>query len=427
MKTKLLLTSALIAGFASSAFAHPHPTVTLGGHLDTQLGYADQDTTFDTDTPGVAGGNKLHKFSLVNDTKVHVKVDGKANNGLKYGGKIVINADTSNNKTNHFSGDGTTSASSFSNSVGYYTMAYIESARMGRGEAGTYTGAARALKVGADTIAQATGGIAGDSRFWWNPQIRDGGIGTGRSAINSFVVHPAMPSDYDTGGEDKAAKISYFSPNFKGFSFGVSYIPDTEQHGTVAMHHIVNKDVVTNGAATLDKDFFRGGYKDVFSGGIHYAGKVQKLNVKAALLGETGDAKNAASAVRHDLSAWEAGLSVGYMGWTVAGSYGDWGKSGAVKANAGQKKAQYWTLGAAYEYGAWGASVTYLDSKLGNGAAAGDRKNEFSNLSVGIDYRMAPGFMPYVEASFFDMDEKLASGSQSNSGSIWLAGTRLTF
>lgn len=416
---KLLLTSALVVGFASSALAHTHPTVTLGGMLDTQLGYADQKTTYDTITPGVAAGAKLHKHALVNDTKLHVKVDGHAKNGLKYGGLVMINADTTNNKTNHAAG---ATGSTFSNSVGYYTMAYVQSG-MGRLEAGTYTGAADALKVNAGTIAQATGGIDGDARYWWNPKMN-----AARSVINSFVITPNLPSNYDTGGEDKAAKFTYYSPMWKGFKVGVSYTPDTEQHGTVSHHHIVTKDVVANSTnAVLATDFFRGGYTDVFSGGVHYEGKMKKLNVKAALIGETGDAKNAVAATRHDLSAWEAGLSLNWMGWTVAGSYGDWDNSGAVKANLGNKKAHYWTLGGAYEYGAWGWSATYLDSRLGNGAAAGDRKNEFTNLSVGIDYKMAPGFMPYVEASFFDMDEKLAAGSLSNSGTVVLAGTKLQF
>lgn len=441
MYKKLLLTSALVAGFASNALAHPHgPTVTLGGHIDTQAGYRDQKTNYDTTTIA-AGGAKVHEFALVNDTKLHVKVDGK-HKGMKYGGMVVLNTDTSNNKTNH------AGTSSFSNAVGYTTMGYVETS-MGRMEAGTHTGAAESMKLNASSVAHATGGVDGDWRWWVNPLIQGAGTApspTGGAVYANFVTTPNLPSNFDTGGEDRAAKFTFYTNMWNGFKAGVSYIPDTEQHGTVSHSHIVTDSAVANTADAWK----RGGYKDVFSGGLHYHFKAKGMKVALAALGETGSAKNAGTVAaanggaatgvtdkREDLAAYELGAKVHYNNFTVAGSYGDWGKSGAYKTVAsgattvtGKADAHYWNVGASYEQGPWGVSVGYFESEQGNSDSATGRasRSELQTVSVGVDYKLAPGFMPYAEATFFDMDEKRATGTNGkNSGAVVLAGTKLVF
>jgi hypothetical protein len=60
------------------------------------------------------------------------------------------------------------------------------------------------------------------------------------------------------------------------------------------------------------------------------------------------------------------------------------------------------------------------------GSAAGAPKAQFTNLSFGVDYRVAPGFMPYAEVSAFKLDTK-TPGALKNSGNIILAGTKLYF
>jgi len=48
---KVLLTSALVVGFASSALAGVDLTVKLGGHHDTQLGFRSQKSAFKVEDP----------------------------------------------------------------------------------------------------------------------------------------------------------------------------------------------------------------------------------------------------------------------------------------------------------------------------------------------------------------------------------------
>jgi predicted porin len=161
----------------------------------------------------------------------------------------------------------------------------------------------------------------------------------------------------------------------------------------------------------------------VWDAGINYQGQYGGLGVDAAITGEVGSEDYANTVARDDLEAYTAGLNLSYAGFKVGGSYGkvdEWGQ-----AKTQNSEASYWTLGAAYEYGPFGTSVTYLDSTVDNGTVVG-KDNEFTNLSLGADYQLAPGLVPYVEISFFDTDDNDAA-TKDNDGSVFLVGTELSF
>ena len=103
-----------------------------------------------------------------------------------------------------------------------------------------------------------------------------------------------------------------------------------------------------------------------------------------------------------------------FRGLSFAGSYADWDDSDQLVGAADDSN--FWTLGASYEQGPAGISITYMDSEFAN--------NDFNNLVVGADYQLAPGMVPYIEVNFFDLDP---SGSASNDGTVLLVGTELTF
>ncbi len=431
-------------------------TVTLGGELDTQVGYRKQKHTYDTVQPGPgvvpipANVDKLHKFAIVNDTRIHVKAEGHAH-GFKYGGKIVLNSDTSDNKFgwNPYA-DG--SEAGANNKVGFETKVWVRN-QWGHLEAGSTTGAYQALRVNAANFARATGGIDGDSQYWWNPLLLNtGATGAGPSVWvpEAFVINPNLPSNYVHGLDANAAKISYFTPSFYGFKLGVSYVPDSEQRGTVSK----TQSVFRNRALTPSLT----GYKNVWEGGIRYKGQFDKIGIRASLMGNAGDAKDYVSTgatgrvSRDDLMAWEAGLALSYMGFTLAGSYADLDDSGTPKTLAdgttaltGKDDANFWNIGLSYEHHAFGASVNYMESRRAptvvrngnigtlNAIRIADSSNKFSNLSFGVDYKLAPGFMPYAEVSRFSMKEGRSHAGAAtlprykNSGFVVLAGTKLHF
>lgn len=376
MKKILLGTTTLVGAaalFAGAAFAET-PKVTIGGTANFQAGFVgeDQDTN-------------LRSGAFRNETELNVKVDGKSDAGLGYGAQIDLmvsgNADQDNNTDaiNH-------------------SWVYLDG-NWGRFEGGTTYGVTSTMKVDASSIAHATGGIDGDWKYFYT------------ATSGRIIATPDLYLDYGTqsgaqfGNESQEAtnKVNYYTPRFAGFQAGVSYLFDTTggDRGIV-----LSRQNNTSSEA-----------ENVILGGINYQNKFGNVGVSAAVTGEWG---NAEVATQNDLRTWNAGARFDYMGFSLAGSYGSYGDSLQTKTTAGDS-AHYWTLGGAYEYGAFGASVTYLNSRVDLGTT----QNDFDNLSVGVDYKLAPGLTPYAEVSFVDVDP--TSTSNDNKGQVVIVGSQLSF
>ncbi|MCD6035658.1 MAG: outer membrane protein (porin) [Rickettsiales bacterium] len=365
---KLLATTALasVAMIAAPAFAGP--TVTVGGTSNFQAGVTDQGA------PQGATTNRETKFR--NKNEVRVNAEGKADSGLIYGATIELEADvTANDEAGGLNAD--------------RTFIYVQG-DFGRVEMGSNTDAASALKVDASTLARATGGIDGDfAHFITLPAVAiirsdlptAHGIGTGRDVV------------------ENASKITYYSPRFSGVQLGLSYTPDQGDRGTATGF---------SGDAGSDQE-------NVFNTGVNYTGQFNELGLAASATYERGDNEGGVAG-GEDLEAFALGANLSYRGLSVGGSWGDWQDSPIATTNAGND-GSYWTAGVAYEQGPAGVSVTYLDSEFAS--------TDFNNISVGADYQLAPGFVPYVEVSFFDLDAA-GAGSDTN-GNVVIAGTQLTF
>jgi outer membrane protein OmpU len=385
MKKILFATSALVgaAAFASSALAggthaaEPAKanagalTVMVGGQIDFQASAADQDL--------VTANENDNRFA--NDTEIHVQASGSTEN-FDYGAVVELNADISDDADS----DGGNADKAF---------IFVENDGFGRVELGGNSGASQTLEVDASNIARATGGIDGDFDRYVNT-----GAGT------SYNLYPNLPvANDDVDGTD-AQKITYYTPRFSGVQFGASYTPDTNAGSTTAV-------------SSFDND---AGYSDVFAVGLNYEGQInENAGIEAAITGEFGDAELDTTTAREDLSAYQAGIAANFSGFSVAGSYGDLGESGVVSTATGVDQT-FWTLGTAYENGPFGVSATYLDSTNEISGVSYDA----TNLVLGADYQLAPGFVPYVEASFFDLDRS-ATTNNDNSGNVILVGSELTF
>ncbi len=405
MKKILLGTTALIGAvtlFAGAASAE-NPKVTVGGFADFQAGWVSGDDL--TDTPGVAGDNQ-RDYGFRNDTEVTVHVDGKTDQGLGYGAVIDLEADVGNPANN--SGFG--GVSSDADNQGFNasrTYVYLDGG-WGRFELGSAEGADYTMKVDAANIARATGGIDGDWHYFANFTA---------TAATPYVFDPRLPASHGSllvAGDESTIndnKITYYSPRFSGFQVGVSYAPDLTDRG----------QVVTR----TDEDGASAG--DIISAGINYEGQFNEVTLAAAVTGQWGDGDTdtaAAGTGAEDIRAWNAGLQLGFAGFSVAGSYGDWDDSLSTGVAGTADESNYWTLGAAYDFGPFGVSATYFDSETDLfGAGAGT--DEFNNLSIGADYKLAEGLTPYVEVSFYDMDAPGAAAD--NDGTVVLVGTELAF
>ncbi len=372
MKKILLGTTGLVgAALIASAASAETPKVTLGGFSDFQAGWNDS-----TPVGGTDDG-----LSFRNDNTITVRVDGKTDGGLGYGAVIDIEADQSDDVNN----EGSNASRTFT---------YLEG-QFGRAEMGGNKSAASTMRIDASTLAVATGGINGDWVNFVNPSV-------GSAATAGFITTSKLQAEHGdatfSGDEStyNATKLTYYTPRYAGFQAGVSYTPQLDGRGQ------------TTGLATdTFSDTWEAGlgYETQFSGGT-------KLALSATYL--TADSDTAAV---EDLEGWNAGALLGIWGFNFAGSYGQW-LDGAVGVAADE--GDYWTAGVGYDLGAFGLSATYIDSTLE--VAAGD--NDFNNLVLGADYKLAPGLTPYAEVSLFEFD---TAGAANNSGTQVIVGTQLAF
>jgi len=388
MNKLLLGTTALVGvAFAAQAALAETPKVTVGGFSEFQAGIMSDDQD---------ANRRNHAFR--SDNEISFKVDGKSDAGLGYGAEIWLEADV----TNDADTQGTNASKTF---------LYVEGT-WGRFEGGSNLGVDQTLKIDAASIARATGGIDGDWIYFAN-----------NTTPNIFVAKPDLPLNYGytasgvTGGlgdesQENLNKITYYTPRWNGFQAGLSYIPSDQERGQT-----------TTSATRVDNTAAVGGVsqaENIWVGGINYMGQWDQVSFGLAATGEFGDAE---ASGYEDLSAWTLGAKLGYMGFSLAGSYGDWGDS--LRLNTSNiDDTQYWTLGAAYEYGPYGISLTYLSSEYG---VTSTTDNEFTSWSLGADYKLAPGLTPYVEFTAYDQDAVGTGIANDNEGHVFLIGSSLNF
>ncbi len=390
MKKILLGTTALLgaATLANAALANT-PKITVGGFADFQAGYVDQDNDQGRD------------YSFRSDTEISFKVAGKSDAGLGYGAEIWLEADTSRDADDQ----------GFNASK---TFLYMDG-MWGRVEMGSNVGADATMKIDASSIARATGGIDGDFYYFLNSSFATGG-GVPVTGVR-FIAKPDLPVNYGFGpfGNEQIEnvnKLTYYTPRWAGFQAGISYAVDTNNgNGNTDIGFSRGQNVSLNDGNDRDAE-------NILAGGINWEGKFNNVGLGLSATGEIGDAEATTS---EDLRAWNVGGKAMFMGVTVAASYGDWGDS--LQPTGSGDDSSYWTAGAAYEFGPFGVSVSYLDSELDTTVGSSD----FSNLVFGADYKLAPGLTPYAEVALFDMEPAAGLGVADDDGTVVLVGTQLNF
>ena len=445
MKNILLISALITAPILANAAESPK--VKLGGRMDTMAGYVNQEKKYRTTNPSLPT-DPLHKGAIVNDTTLDINVDGATNQGLKYGGVIRLHADTST-ATNKETG------------LGDKTWMYMQHDKIGRLEVGNMPGAGGLFEMELTFFNRGTWGVDG----FWSQWVTDKTYRTTNIANNAifgadsakavgsalrgfetrgleFIVSPNLPSNYSGNHYSDAPKASFFTKPITNLTLGISYIPDMDSTGTISGLATKTSGPVFDAKRVHNPATFR----EIFSGGGTYDINASKeLKIRTSLVGEVGKAK---LPVLRDLKAMEAGLLFIYKEkFKVGGTYGNWGKSLTLKNTlpGTKQKAEYWTLGAGYEYEKFGTSLTYMESKKAGGIealttntgvagviSAGLSKSSFSdiktnnlkNLVLDVDYKLAPGFLPYFGVSNFEFKESTGS---TDKGFVFMGGTRLLF
>ena len=353
---------------------------------------------------------------------------------------------------------------------------------------GAVNSSASSMRVDAQKIASGAGGIYGT---WWRyislPVFDTSELsGDIINAVSpTYMLYPTLPNEagftvqrtsvgepmtsgniqyranaqgYPTQGA-YSNKISVYMNRIKGFSVGVSYSPTTAHTGYIVRGLNQNTSTFAN---------ITGGFvKNYTSVAIDYRKQFDKhgIGIAASVTYEHGQttpasyvsginnttkdasAQNTSSYNlydRHNLNAFAVGAQLVYRNYSLAYSYGYWGRSMMQKTpiiniedkfqiENHQKASYYHTAGFGANYGPIRLGATYMRSSL-----AGYKLDAWS---IGTDYKIislrslkVQSYVEYVGYIFHtqDVQVKTISGIETrraikNNGYVITAGLRILF
>lgn len=427
------------------------PTISVGGYIDVNAAMPTQETPYSEEMlENVLSYDDTGAYSITNvknratdnvdfagEASLIFTINGLNDYGFKYGAVMELNANSTHNSWNN----DLNATRSFIYGEGLF----------GKFEIGNELGASQKMKIDASTFARAAGGINGKYLNYINlPSIASSTTSLGATPL--FILIPELPTAHggfgigynnllyscDSNGDGQinigeelacyndysndnfrynfeemqnATKISYYTPEIFGFQLGISYTPDTG-----------NKGVSGQLSSKLDT----GDIDDVLEAGITYNNSFAGLGIALSATGQIGkseskilDANGKYQSFREDLQAYQLGANLSYYGLILGGSIGNWGTSLYNKDLDLEKgEGKYMTLGIAYEFAGLNTSVTYFNSEF--------QDNEYTAYSIGIDYKVAKGFLPYVEYTNFEFTDS-TNITQNNKGSVVIAGVVINF
>jgi hypothetical protein len=354
MKKALLVSTAIVGGpllLATPAMAGG-VEFSIGGNMDIQAGFMDADV----DLPD-------RGYDIVTDTEIHFNFKGEADNGLRYGAQVQLEADQG----------GTNNADE--------VWTWLEG-NWGRVQLGDQDGAEDTMVYDAGLTQSGVGGIDGDIDRWFT------NVGNATS----------FPDIADTSD---ATKVTYFTPRIAGIQVGASFTPQTNSSG----QNVANDTPAGNSA-----------FENHIALGVNYKETINNVGFGFSLGGGFGDAVNQD---REDYAAWVAGGFVEYAGFSFAGSYGD---NGDTRGGSGGDVDDdfFYDVGLGYSMGPWGTSIGYLHSEFEQGST----DDEYDIFAITGGYSYAPGLYAYADLMFVSSD---SAGTEDNEGTVLLIGHVLSF
>ncbi|MEI6557702.1 MAG: porin [Rhodospirillaceae bacterium] len=334
-----------------------------------------------------ANGNTSNT-DFTNLTHLLITPSATADNGTEYGANLRINAWVS---------DGTIEAD----------QAYLfADGGWGRIEAGLVPNPNSQYGVTAPS-GFGTGGVIGD----W---AEGSGINTSVNNQTTFLEAVFGGGYNNITKSSWATRITYITPRiltqadeFTGLMGYLSYAPQNVSVNTDVSRTYRLTTAAASAAARNDFCSQQGAspavgcyYKNIAEAGFRYDGVFDGISVIAGAAYERGEAPTSNGANPggyHPLSAYQAGLQLGYAGLLIGGSYLNAGKSAYSRSPALILEDQSTiTAGVSYETGPVVIGFNYAHGQdAGDPGVAGKRTADL--FSVGLTYSIAPGFITAIE------------------------------
>ncbi|SMH55991.1 porin [Azospirillum agricola] len=376
---------------AGAANAQAKFDVKVGGDFYFEGGYVDQD--LDTGTRSTEFTNRM---------RINIIPSAKADNGLEYGARLRFRAASGQNNGRTTDADraylfaqGTFGQVRLGVQNSFNDETYV-TAPQDYLPLGIYDGVASFLNINTD-IASANG----------------------PAGVNGSLIGQSLVV------EKNSTKIVYFSPRFAGLQLGASYLPRND-----SSHTDVNRQKVIGTVAGQ----FNTTFQDMVEVGANYNNTFGGVSVKASagyFWGQAADNTTIAgvSSNYKDLNAWQVGAQLGYAGFSVGGSYVDYGKSGQnERAGYFTENTRSWVVGVQYTTGPIVVGANYKNGKdAGSLAVAGER--ELQVYEIGVGYTVAPGLTLQAQYDYFKADSDLSTAAvdRDDKGNVVILRSVLAF
>ncbi|KAB7616260.1 porin [Amylibacter sp. SFDW26] len=222
------------------------------------------------------------------------------------------------------------------------------------------------------------------------------------SAIDDFVPYFGVdsPADFfrtslgttliENNRNNDANRITYFSPRIKGFEFGLSYARDEGQGNGVqqASFRPVAAGVIrTNATDIVDLSF-------------NYKGAIGALDVRSsARYGTANITSNIPAAGLDTPEIWGIGLSLGYAGFTLGGSFVEQNGTTVHDGNA-------YDIGLSYRHGKWTHSINHFRGKNSDEDVLYTSSERINTTTLASRYKLHKNFSVSAFISQTDFSEE---------------------
>lgn len=357
---KILLCSAALVGVAfAAAPAMAQVDVTVGGHTKNYIGWLSQDDT--------AASTDERNFDMLRESEIHFNAEGTADNGLTYGFHVETEAD---------------GADSLDVEESYLYLA----SSLGRVNLGSEDGAQYLLQVAAPSADANVDGL----RQYINP-------------INTTVlpVGAIGEQDYDADAfnGDNNEKITYLSPNWSGFQFGLSYTPEA-------------LDDVGTGLGGFNTDNQEDNVGSVYEAALRYEGTFNNIGFAVGGGYTLADVEEDTNSSSEDGTEWNLGADFDIGAFGVGAAYLN--TDGTTDGDSDQ--VETYVLGADYTTGPFQFGASYLNKDVDGGL-------ETDRYTGGVVYTLTQGLTLRGSVSYSDFDN---AGTDSDATSV-LGGVQFNF
>ena len=374
MRKSLYMTTALAAAgllaFGAADANAKKIKIGLGGFLNTYVGFAEQDGSFEStnNNPARVGYDSIN---IVNDSEVYFKGGTKLDNGV--GVNVIIQMEGDPSGAN-----------------GAIDESYVK-----------LTGGFGDLRIGSTKFASFV--------------LRHGAPGAGAVAMgnpdtNNYIVKPAnnsvaAPQGTHIGGGDQL-KAVYITPKFNGFRIGASYVPSTTNADTMP---------ATGGNAGTQTQMYDivGSYENKLGG--------MMLKADIAAYREQGTAANSIDGRRF-------GINLGFGAVTIGGSVlnedaVDTGQS-ILATNPDMDSMD---AGISYQMSAaTKIGLTYFNAKKDNASGTAG-EDSVTKIGAGINHSLGSGVTFVGSLANVDFEDESTADADNNGGWLAVAGIKVGF